>query len=98
VPSVPATLYATTSSTRVRSAERERRGSTDRRSGERERRRLSLKTPVVDERRRARDERRSGLDRRVEWADSPPVRFPIEQHLVTNVAPPRIGTLIDLHV
>lgn len=95
--SLPAILN-TPSSTRVGNAQRERRRSTDRRSGDRERRRLSLKDPVPDDRRHARDERRSGLDRRVEWSDSTPVRFPIEQHLVANVLPSRIGTLIDLHV
>jgi hypothetical protein len=56
-----------------------------------------LKNPVQDDRRRAREERRSGLDRRVEWSDSTPARFPLEQHLVTSVRPSRIGTLIDLH-
>jgi hypothetical protein len=97
VSTLAAVLY-TASPTHLRNAERERRRSTDRRSGNRERRRLSLKDPVADDRRHARDERRSGLDRRVDWSDCAPRRFPLEQHLVTNVRPARIGTLIDLHV
>ena len=76
----------------------DRRRRTDRRRGTQERRQLILKFAPSDDRRAGLDERRSGLDRRVEWADTPPRRFPIEQHLVKDTRGRRIGTLVDLYV
>jgi hypothetical protein len=75
----------------------DRRHQTDRRRGTRERRQLILKFAPADDRRAGLEERRSGLDRRVEWADPPPRRFPIDEHLAKNTRGRRVGTLVDLY-
>ena len=83
---LPTALLAYPASADRGTDQHDRRRQTDRRRGTQERRQLILKFAPADDRRAGLDERRSGLDRRVEWADPPPRRFPIEQHLVKNTA------------
>jgi hypothetical protein len=96
LPAVHPTFHSAAAPTPDRSDERRRR--TDRRRQSRERRRQPAAELIDGERRNSNEDRRSGLDRRVIWADAPPRRFPLDQHLVVTTPPARIGTRIDLYV